>query len=120
MFSFRGGSMLRDSEVVGEKVMLCGRPSRIAGREGSYLLFCSIANMPLFLTLDALIKFSIEDRLVGAGDSARSSGSLFSREGEAGSRPCQNRRGELPTKGEEPAGDASLVKRLPYHGKLGK
>ena len=48
--------------------------------------------MLLFLTLEALFKFSIDERFVGAGEASRLYGLLFSRlgrEGEAGSRPCQ-------------------------------
>jgi hypothetical protein len=67
--------------------------------------------MLLFLTRDARFKFSIEDLFAGDGDESRGAFSDPNRFGDAGSRPCQNERGDalLPellngegSKGEEP------------------
>jgi hypothetical protein len=75
-----------------------------------------MANMLLFLTLEAFFKFSIDDRLVGeVGGGGVSSVCWISLAGELGSRPCQNRRGETPENGEESAGEFSLPKSLPYN-----
>lgn len=75
----------------------------------------------LFLTREAFFKFSIEDLLVGEDDSRESFGSLFSRDGDAGSRSFQNNRGEATLvllKGEEPAGEDSCLKRPPCRCQL--
>ena len=68
--------------------------------------------MLLFLTRDARFRFSIDERLDGAGDSSR--GSLFSallRVGDTESRFCQYARGELEPKDDrlnlEAKGDVS-------------
>lgn len=67
--------------------------------------------MLLFLTRDARLRFSIDDRLAGDGELSRcSNGFLFSelkRLGEAGSRLCQYRRGEVETNGDESNGEES-------------
>ena len=72
--------------------------------------------MLLFLTRDALFKFSMEDRLAGAGEGTGSKGLRTSRAGEFWSRPCQNIRGELvllKLNGDDPAGEESFFIRLP-------
>lgn len=69
-----------------------------------------MANMLLFLTLEAFLRFSIEDRFFGEEIGGLSVTSLA---GEEGSRPCQNKRGEVVEKGEDPAGEFSLPKSFP-------
>lgn len=65
----------------------------------------------LFFTRDAFLRFSIDDLFVGDGElSRRLFGLRFSlpnRLGDAGSRLCQYRRGELEAKGDESKGDDS-------------
>lgn len=71
--------------------------------------------MLLFLTREARWSLSIDDRLVGDGDNSLFPNTPFSemnRLGVAGSRPCQNNRGdEFPSdalKGEDWNGDESI------------
>ena len=71
--------------------------------------------MELFLTREAFLRFSIDDRL--EGDTA-SKGDRFSLDGEFGSRPCQNILGEArilePSKGEDADGEDSCFEKLFY------
>lgn len=61
------------------------------------------------MTLEALFRFSMEDRLLSeAGDGS----SVFSLAGELGSLPCQKRRGEEFENGDEAAGEVSLMSNL--------
>ena len=61
--------------------------------KGSYSCLCSRANILLFLTREARLRFSIDERFLADGDPSRSFvGLLFSvlnRLGEPGSRLCQ-------------------------------
>lgn len=59
--------------------------------------------MVLFFTLDARIRFSIEERLLGTGDSSRGLWfSVLMRVGDTGSRFCQyvSVRGEFVANGD--------------------
>ena len=60
---------------------------------GSYSFFCSLANMLLFLTREARLRFSNEDRFAGDGEVSRASNELLfsvpNREGDTESRLCQ-------------------------------
>ncbi len=76
-------------------------------------MLCSMANMLLFLTLEAFFKFSMDDRFLGEASGGVSAGGRVSLAGELGSRPCQKRRGEAVEKGDDPAGEFSLPKTLP-------
>ncbi len=81
---------------------------------GSYSFFCSRANMLLFFTLDARLRFSKEDRFLGDGEVSRFSNefrfSVPKRDGETESRLCQYWRGEFARKGGESRGDDSVLK----------
>jgi hypothetical protein len=77
--------------------------------------------MLLFFTREARWSLSIDDRLVGDGDISRFPNMPFSelkRLGVAGSRPCQNKRGdEFPSdalKGEDWKGDESMLIAIFY------
>ena len=76
---------------------------------GSYSSLCSRANMLLFFTREARLRFSIDDRFLGDGDLSWSPrGFLFSAFdlfGEPGSRFCQYRRGEFVAKGDDSRGE---------------
>lgn len=66
--------------------------------------------MLLFLTRDAFLRFSIDDRLAGGIEPC---GLVFSQTGELGSRPCQNTLGELALlDGEDLIGEASALDKL--------
>lgn len=72
--------------------------------------------MLLFFTRDARFKFSIDDRLAGDGEPSRSPrGFRFSALalfGDAVSRVCQYRRGELEATGDGSKGDESPLKKF--------
>lgn len=76
-------------------------------------MLCSMANILLFLTLEAFFRFSMEDRFLGEGREGLSTASRVSLAGEFGSRPCQNKCGEAVENGEESAGEVSLPNNLP-------
>jgi len=63
------------------------------------------------LTLEALLRFSIEDRFVG---DRLSNGDRFSDTGELGSRPCQKFRGEAVLVKDEGDGEVSCLLKLFY------
>lgn len=67
--------------------------------------------MELFLTREAFLRFSIDERLVG---DTGSKGARFSLDGELGSRPCQNMiLGEaVELKGDDADGDDSCLDKL--------
>lgn len=83
---------------------------------GSYSCLCSRANILLFFTRDARFRFSIDDLLAGDGEASRSvRGFRFSAldlVGDAGSRFCQYRRGELEAIGDGSKGEESPLKRF--------
>ena len=83
---------------------------------GSYSCLCSRANILLFFTREARLRFSIDDRFAGDGEPSRSlRGFRFSAldlVGDAGSRFCQYRRGELEATGDESKGDESPLKKF--------
>lgn len=70
--------------------------------------------MLLFLTREAFLRFSIEERFAGGGDGNASTGFCTSRTGELTSLPCQKARGEFPN-GEEPCGEAAAFSGLCQH-----
>jgi len=67
--------------------------------------------MELFLTREALLRFSMEERLVG---DRLSKGDRFSATGELGSRPCQKFRGDALLLNADGDGEASCLLKLFY------
>lgn len=105
MLSYREKAFCWIFPLIGLSVV--GR-SRIGELEGSYLSLFSLANIGLLATREAFLRFSIEPRFAGTGDTSRSG--LFSepkRAGAVASFSLQNARGER--KGDGSNGEESRL-----------
>jgi hypothetical protein len=85
---------------------------------GSYSCFCSLANILLFLTREAFCSLSMDDRRFGDSEESLAAArfSVLNRLDEAGSRPCQNSRGDEPSadalNGDDWNGDESPLRSI--------